>query len=163
ARRLVEAGVPLVRVNWTRIDGAPNKGTWDTHSQNSQSVKLLMPILDRAYSALLDDLTERGMLDDTLVVWAGEFGRTPNINRNGGRDHWGNVFSVALAGGGVQGGRVLGSSDSTGGQPRDGRVLPEDLQATMLHCLGVPPSAEIFDNLGRPMAATRGDVIKGLF
>src|SRR5205807_3541700 len=80
ARRLVEAGVPLVRVNWTRVPNAPNNGHWDTHSQNSAGMKRLMPILDAAYSALLEDLADRGLLDDTLVVWIGEFGRTPKLN-----------------------------------------------------------------------------------
>jgi Protein of unknown function (DUF1501) len=163
ARRLVEAGVPFVRVNWTRVKGAFNNGHWDTHSKNTGGMKQLMPIMDRAYSALLEDLGERGLLDDTLVVWTGEFGRTPKINRAAGRDHWGHVFSVALAGGGVRGGQVIGSSDRIGGHPRDGRVLPPDLAATVLHCLGIPPGSEIQDSQGRPLPASRGQVIQGLF
>ena len=115
ARRLIEAGVGLVQLNWPRVEGALNNGHWDTHSKNAEALRtVLMPRMDQAYSALLDDLTDRGLLDQTLVVWLGEFGRTPKINTNGGRDHWGPVFSVALAGGGVRGGQVYGSSDRLG-------------------------------------------------
>lgn len=160
ARRLVEAGVPLVRVNWSRVQGALNNGHWDTHSKNTEGLKQLMPIMDQAYSALLEDLALRGLLDETLVMWTGEFGRTPRINGGGGRDHWGRVFSVALAGGGVRGGVVHGSSDSIGGYPRDGRVLPSDLLATIFHCLGVRHDSEIHDALGRPIPLTRGEVIQ---
>src|SRR5262249_16817627 len=160
ARRLVEAGVPLVRVNWTRVAGAPNNGHWDTHSQNTAGMKALMPILDRAYGALLDDLADRGLLDSTLVMWTGEFGRTPKINGAAGRDHWGNVFSVALAGGGIRGGVVHGSSDRLAAYPKDGRVRPQDLTATIFHCLGVSPETEIRDALGRPLPVSRGEVIR---
>ncbi len=160
ARRLVEAGVPLVRVNWTRVAGAPNNGHWDTHQKNTAGMKALMPILDRAYSALLDDLADRGLLDSTLVMWTGEFGRTPKINGAAGRDHWGNVFSVALAGGGVRGGVVYGSSDRLAAYPKDGRVRPPDLTATIFHCLGVSPETEIRDALGRPLPVSRGEVIR---
>jgi hypothetical protein len=160
ARRLVEAGVPLVRVNWTRVAGAPNNGHWDTHQKNTEGVKALMPILDRAYGALLDDLTDRGLLDSTLVMWTGEFGRTPKINPAAGRDHWGNVFSVALAGGGVRGGIVYGSSDRLAAYPKDGRVRPQDLTATVFHCLGVSPETQIRDALGRPLPVSRGEVIR---
>ena len=106
ARRLVEAGVSLVQVNWTRMPGDTNDSpAWDTHNKNAQRLKNnLMPPMDLAYSALLEDLEERGLLDETLVIWMGEFGRTPKINGGGGRDHWGHVFSGGLAGGGVRGG-----------------------------------------------------------
>jgi len=160
ARRLVEAGVSLARVNWTRVPGAHNNGHWDTHSRNTDGLKQLMPIMDQAYSALLEDLAQRGLLDETLVVWMGEFGRTPRLNGNGGRDHWGRVFSVALAGGGVRGGTIHGASDSIAGYPRDGRVLPQDLLATIFHCLGLRPDTEIHDAQGRPLPLTRGDVIR---
>ncbi len=159
ARRLIESGVRLVRVNWTRVEKAPNNGHWDTHSSNSAGVKALMPVLDAAYTALLDDLADRGMLDDTLVIWTGEMGRTPKLNGAGGRDHWGNVFSVALAGGGVKGGVVHGSSDKIAGYPVDGRVRPDDLTATIYHTLGIPLESEITDTLGRPLPITRGQVI----
>ena len=161
ARRLVEAGVSLVQVNWTRMAGETNDSpAWDTHAKNTQNLKRLMPLMDSAYSALLEDLRVRGLLDSTLVVWMGEFGRTPKINPGGGRDHWGAVFSGTLAGGGVRGGQVIGSSDRLGGHPREGRVLPQDLQATVLHCLGQAPHTEVRDTQGRPMAITRGEVIR---
>ncbi len=160
ARRLVEAGVPLIRVNWTRLPNCPNNGHWDTHSKNSESMKKMMPTLVTAYTALLEDLSDRGMLDDTLVVWMAEFGRTPRLNGGGGRDHWGPVFSVALAGGGVKGGAVYGASDKLAAYPKDGRVSPQDLHATIYHCLGIPRDAEIHDGLGRPLAVSRGEPVK---
>lgn len=163
ARRLVEAGVPLIRVNWTRVPNALNNGHWDTHSKNSAALKQLMPLMDATYSTLLEDLGERGLLDDTLVVWMAEFGRTPKLNGAGGRDHWGHVFSVALAGGGVRGGQVIGTSDRIAGYPKDGRVLPQDLAATVLQAVGIPPGAEYQDSLGRPLPASRGSVIQQVF
>jgi hypothetical protein len=160
SRRLVEAGVSFVRVNWSRVPGAVNNGHWDTHSKNTEGLKQLMPIMDQAYSALLEDLDQRGLLDDTLVVWMAEFGRTPRINGNAGRDHWGRVFSVALAGGGIRGGMVHGASDRIAAYPRDGRVLPQDLLATICHCVGIRPDAEIHDAQGRPIPIARGEVIR---
>jgi hypothetical protein len=162
ARRLVEAGVSLVQVNWTRMPGdTDDSPAWDTHARNAQRLKNnLMPPMDLAYSALLEDLEARGLLGETLVVWMGEFGRSPRINPAGGRDHWGHVFSAALAGGGVVGGRVLGASDKLGGQPRDGRVLPQDLTATVFHCLGIAPATEVHDTLGRPVTVSRGEVLR---
>ncbi|MGH7226446.1 MAG: DUF1501 domain-containing protein, partial [Gemmataceae bacterium] len=153
ARRLIEAGVPLVQVNWTRMPGDTNDSpAWDTHNKNAQRLKNnLMPPMDLAYSALLQDLQDRGLLDETLVVWMGEFGRSPKINRGGGRDHWGRVFSTALAGGGVRGGQVLGSSDKIGALPRTGRLQPQDLTATIFHCLGYESHTEMRDTLGRPL------------
>ena len=112
--------------------------------------------MDLAYSALLEDLQQRGLLEETLVVWVGEFGRSPKINAAGGRDHWGHVFSAALAGGGVQGGAVHGASDSQGGFPLAGRVEPQDLAATIFHCLGFPPETLIHDRLNRPLAISTG-------
>ncbi|MCC6419964.1 MAG: DUF1501 domain-containing protein [Gemmataceae bacterium] len=161
ARRLVESGVPLVQVNWTRLAGKPNDGMWDTHARNAESLRsFLMPMMDEAFSALLEDLAQRGLLDETLVVWMGEFGRTPRHNGAAGRDHWGAVFSAALAGGGVRGGLVYGASDRIGAQPRDGRVRPEDLTATLFHSLGLSSDTEIRDPLGRPVPLSRGDVIR---
>jgi hypothetical protein len=160
ARRLVEAGVSLVQVNWPRFDGFPNEGSWDTHSKNTECLKgVLMPVMDQAYSALLEDLTARGLLDETLVVWTGEFGRTPKVNKNGGRDHWGSVFSAAFAGGGVKGGQVHGASDRQGAEPISGRVGAADFTATIFHCLGIDPRTEIVDSTGRPVAISRGNVI----
>jgi hypothetical protein len=165
ARRLVEAGVSLVQVNWTRmptdedVSGSP---AWDTHSKNAYRMRTaLMPFMDAAYATLLDDLAARGLLDETLVVWMGEFGRSPKLNAAAGRDHWGHVFSVALAGGGVRGGRVVGASDKVAGFPKDGRLAPQDLTATVLHCLGVPPDTQVRDTQGRPVAACTGEVIRG--
>jgi uncharacterized protein (DUF1501 family) len=160
ARRLVEAGVPLIRVNWTRLPNCPNNGHWDTHTKNTEAMRKMMPTLDTAYSALLEDLSDRGMLDDTLVVWMAEFGRTPKINGAGGRDHWGPVFSVALAGGGVKGGVIYGASDKLAAYPKDGRVTPPELHATIYHCLGIPRDAEIHDTVGRPLAVYRGEPVR---
>ncbi len=163
ARRLVEAGVGLIQINWTRIADKPNQGGWDTHAKHNEACKeFLMPMMDRAYSALIEDLETRGLLSETLVVWFGEFGRTPRFNGAGGRDHWGHVFSLALAGGGVRGGVVHGSSDKNAAYPLDGRVEPRDLIATVFHCLGHAPDTEIQDALGRPIPVSRGEVIKAI-
>jgi hypothetical protein len=166
ARRLIEAGVVFVQINWPREPGDMNSNSpvWDTHSNNSQRLRAaLMPPMDQAYSALLEDLDQRGLLAETLVLWMGEFGRTPRINAGGGRDHWGQVFSVALAGGGVRGGQVHGVSDSIGAYPRDGRVQPHDLAATILHCLGLRPDTPIHDVLGRPVPISHGEVLRQAF
>jgi uncharacterized protein (DUF1501 family) len=120
---------------------------------------VLAPTLDQALAALLEDLQQRGLLQETLVACLAEFGRTPHLNVRGGRDHWGSVFSVALAGGGVRGGQVYGASDRHGAQPKEGRVRPQDLTATILHCLGYEPHTEIHDGQGRPLPASRGQVI----
>lgn len=166
ARRLVEAGVSLVQVNWNRGVNDPDVAAspmWDTHAKNAERLKQqLMPPMDAAYSALLEDLAERGLLDETLVVWMGEFGRTPKISPNGGREHWGGVFSVALAGGGVQGGAVYGRSDRQGAFPLDGRVEPPDLIATIHHCLGYPASTEVHDREGRPLVISKGRPIEAI-
>ena len=164
ARRLVEAGVSLVQVNWTRWETDPDVApAWDTHAKNVERLKTsLMPPMDQAYSALLEDLQQRGMLEETLVVWMGEFGRSPKINPSGGRDHWGHVFSAALAGGGVQGGAVYGRSDRQGGYPLDGRVEPQDLTATVYHCLGFAPETELRDRFNRPLAISKGHPIEAI-
>ncbi len=162
ARRLVEAGVSLVQVNWTRWANDDNAApAWDTHANNAKRCKeALMPPMDQAYSALINDLSERGMLDETLIVWMGEFGRSPKINAAGGRDHWGHVFSVALAGGGATGGVVYGQSDRHGGYPIEGRVEPQDLTATIFHLLGHMPETQMIDKVGRPLAISTGKVIE---
>lgn len=164
ARRLVEAGVSLVQVNWTRWATDSNVApAWDNHAQNTQRLKtVLMPPMDLAYSALLEDLQQRGMLEETLVVWMGEFGRSPKHNAAGGRDHWGHVFSVALAGAGVQGGAVYGQSDRQGGYPIEGRVEPQDLTATIYHCLGYSPDTELHDRFGRPLTISKGRPIEAI-
>jgi Protein of unknown function (DUF1501) len=162
SRRLIEAGVSLVQTNWYRGPNEPaDNPCWDSHIDEPNRLRnVLVPPTDQAFAALLDDLSQRGILDETLVVCLAEFGRTPRYNNRSGRDHWGPVFSVALAGAGIRGGMVHGSSDRQGAQPRDGRVRPEDLTATILHCLGHAPDTEIHDSLNRPIAASRGQVIR---
>ena len=164
ARRLVEAGVRLVQVNWYRgPDEPPANPCWDSHVSESARLRdVLVPPTDRAYSALLEDLHRRGLLDETLVVCMAEFGRTPRLDGNGGRGHWGSVFSVAMAGGGVRGGQVYGASDKIGAYPRDGLVRPEDLSATIFHCLGHAPANRVPDPLGRPHPVSRGEVIRAI-
>lgn len=161
SRRLVEAGVRLVQVNWPREEGDTNIGNplWDTHSKNAERVRdVLCPQFDRSYATLIEDLAQRGLLDETLVVTLGEFGRSPKINASGGRDHWGNVFSVALAGAGIGGGQVIGASDRIGGVPDSRPVRPPDLAATIFHLLGVNPNGEFLDPLGRPRMITDAGV-----
>lgn len=164
ARRLIESGVGLVQVNWTRWETDENVApAWDTHAKNSQRLKeALMPPMDLAYSALLEDLSSRGLLEETLVVWMGEFGRSPKINAAGGRDHWGHVFSATLAGGGVQGGAVYGQSDRDAGYPLEGRVEPQDLAATIYHCLGLSPATVIHDPTGRPSPLSTGQPVAAI-
>lgn len=162
ARRLVEAGVRLVQVNWFRGSDEPKDSPcWDSHSKETDRLKkVLVPPKDQGMSALIADLAQRGLLDETLVVCLGEFGRTPKFNGRAGRDHWGPVFSIAMAGGGIRGGMVYGASDRQGAYPKDGLVRPEDLAATIYHCLGYSPETEFHDAQGRPIAITRGDVIR---
>jgi hypothetical protein len=164
ARRLVEAGVRLVQVNWYRgADEPPANPCWDSHVRESSRLKeVLVPPTDRAYSALIEDLDRRGLLDETLVVCMAEFGRTPRLDGNGGRGHWGSVFSVTLAGGGVRGGQVHGASDRMGAYPAEGRVRPEDLSATIFHCLGYAPQTEYRDPLNRPNPMSRGEVLHAI-
>ncbi|WP_435007276.1 DUF1501 domain-containing protein [Tundrisphaera lichenicola] len=164
ARRLVEAGVRLVQVNWYRGADEPGENPcWDSHVREASRLKdVLVPPTDRAFSALIEDLDRRGTLDETLVVCMSEFGRTPRIEAGGGRGHWGSVFSIAMAGGGIKGGQVFGSSDKIGGQPRENRVRPEDLSATIFHCLGHTPDTEYLDRFGRPFPVSRGEVLHAI-
>jgi hypothetical protein len=147
ARRLIEAGTRVACVSW-----APDaNATWDTHGNNFRKLKgELLPQLDAAVSGLLTDLTDRGMLDRTLVVVMGEFGRTPKVNGAAGRDHWNFCYSLVLAGGGVKGGYVHGASDRIGAKPGRNPVTPADVIATAYECLGVPPDTELRDRLARP-------------
>ncbi len=164
ARRLVEAGVRLVAVNWVRHDDGAGWQGWDSHSIHLNWCRdELMPPTDRAVSALLTDLHDRGLLDETLVIVTGEFGRTPRFNKDGGRDHWPNVFSLLVAGGGIKGGQVLGASTPDGTYPAADPVTPGDLAATLYHCLGVPLNTEIHDRQARPIPITEGQVIDRLF
>ncbi len=160
ARRLVEAGVRLVHVNWTREpgDSAVDNPMWDTHTQNADRLQdVLCPQFDVTFPALIADLESRGLLDETLVVAIGEFGRTPKINRQGGRDHWGNVFSFVMAGAGVSGGQVFGASDKQGAYPAVDPIRPHDLTATIFHLLGVDPAGMFLDRSDRPHLITRGE------
>lgn len=165
ARRLVEAGVPIVQVNMGKVQ------TWDTHSSNFRSLKdRLLPPTDRGVSALLDDLAGRGLLDETLVVVTGEFGRTPRIgastgnnNTRDGRDHWSSVFSALFAGGGVRGGQLIGQSDKFGAYPTGRPYTPGDFAATIYECLGIDPATELQDRLGRPIRLCSGEPILPLF
>lgn len=160
ARRLVEAGTRLVAVNWVRHDDGAGGQGWDTHAKHLSWTKdELLPPTDHAVSALLNDLHDRGMLDETLVVMTGEFGRTPKFNPDGGRDHWPNVFSVLVAGGGFRGGQVYGASTPDGAYVASDPVSPGDLAATMFHCLGVAPSTEVRDGLNRPFPVAEGEVL----
>ena len=159
ARRLVEAGVRLVHVQWPREpgDNAVDNPLWDTHAQNADRLEdVLCPQFDVGFSALIQDLDQRGLLDETLVVAIGEFGRTPKINAKGGRDHWGPVFSCALAGAGISGGQVFGASDKQGGHPVEDRVEPGDLTATIFHLLGLDYQSSFQDIEGREHRLTQG-------
>jgi hypothetical protein len=155
ARRLVEAGVRLVSVDcrW-----------WDTHVKGYETMRDgFLPRWDQAYSALIEDLESRGLLDSTFVLAWGEFGRTPKVNQTGGRDHYPNVFSAAIAGGGVNGGRVVGSSDSKGAFPLENPKSPQDVLATLYRHLGIDTHAQYPDHSGRPIAVLpSGNVIDEL-
>lgn len=161
ARRLCEAGVPLVCVNWHN-DG---HFFWDTHGNNFARHKNdLMPPADQAFAALLDDLAARGMLDDTLVAWVGEFGRAPRITTSSaGREHWPFCYSAVLAGGGIRGGQVYGRSDPLGDRPAADPVSPADLTATIYHALGVPHDLAVLDRQSRPAPLTAGNPLVALF
>lgn len=160
ARRLVEAGVPFVNVYDFRQQGQ----NWDSHAQNfAQHKEHLLPPADKALSALITDLEERGLLDSTLIVATGEFGRTPTINGSAGRDHWPDCYSVLLAGGGVQGGAVHGASDALGAYPARDPVTPADLAATIYWRFGFDPHQLINDRLARPWPIAAGEPIRSLF
>ena len=178
ARRLVEAGVRFVNVFWTFFD---RKGCqfnlWDNHGvatdvcgvdgqltgRQQLTHDYCTPSFDRSFSALLEDLTDRGLLDDTLVVVAGEFGRTPRINKTSGRDHWAHCYTQLLAGGGVRGGATYGSSDAQGAYVKDSPVTPDDFAATILHAFGLDPETPIPDIAGRPVRVTSGLPVTALF
>lgn len=162
ARRLVEAGVEFVHVNWFRGPDEPsNAPCWDSHAIETERLRtVLVPPFDAAFSSLMTDLKQSGRLDEILVLVLSEFGRSPRLDGNGGRGHWGHVFSVAMAGGGIRGGQVLGSSDAQAAWPASGLVTPADLTATIFHCLGYAPETEIHDPLGRPLPISRGRVLQ---
>ena len=162
ARRLVEADVQFVQVNWFRGPDEPSANPcWDSHTDETARLKnVLIPPLDMAMTALFEDLERCGRLDDTLVVCMAEFGRTPKFNARGGRDHWGHVFSIALGGGGIRGGQVIGASDDQAAYPESRIVHPQDITATIFQQLGYAPQTEIHDPAGRPLPISRGDVIR---
>jgi hypothetical protein len=174
ARRLVEAGVSLVSVIWMYI--MPNGGVsnvWDNHGGTAGlggitgyamlKEKYCIPPLDRGLSALLGDLHDRGLLDETLVAVVGEFGRTPRINKQMGRDHWGACQTALLAGGGIRGGQVYGATDAHAAYVKDRPVSPEDFLATIFHAFGLSPESEIRDRAGRPYRACEGSPLTALF
>jgi hypothetical protein len=160
SRRLIEAGVRVASITW-----APDaNATWDTHGNNFATLKnTLLPQLDAAVSSLLDDLDARGMLERTLVVVMGEFGRSPKINAAAGRDHWNFGYSLFLAGGGVKAGHVYGASDKIGGRPQSDPVTPAEIVATIYRCLGIPADLELHDQLARPLTVVpNGQPIAGV-
>jgi hypothetical protein len=149
ARRLVERGVPFIEVSLSGVDGMMNIG-WDTHAQNFDMVGRLCEVLDAGWATLMGDLRSRGLLEDTLIVWMGEFGRTPKINENAGRDHFPNAWSTVLAGGGIRGGQVVGNTGADGEQVKDRPVGVPDLLATVLRVLGIDPTKQNVGENGRP-------------
>ncbi len=161
ARRLVERGVSFVTVPWMYLHSTKN---FDTHAKHFQVMKdLLLPPMDRAFSALLEDLDDRGLMSNTLVCWTGEFGRTPKINKGAGRDHWGKVYSTVLAGAGIRGGQVYGATDKAGGEPTDNPVYVSDFIATVYKALGYDNSTLIHDRFGRPHPLMKGRPVRALF
>ena len=173
ARRLVEAGTRFVQVNWPSVaNGDPNTTAWDTHATNFGPLKNLhCPKLDSAVSSLLEDLDQSGMLEDTLVLAVGEFGRSPrmgistsgNSNAPDGRDHWPYCYTGLIAGAGVKGGQVYGKSDATGSTPLENPVHPRDILATIYHTLGIDPHTIVYNHLDQPRELVNGEPIAGIF
>ncbi len=170
ARRLVEAGTKFVTVYFSdQIGGqSTERGGWDTHGFNNTRMfpiveKYHLPITEQTLPTLLNDLEQRGLLDTTLVVWMGEFGRTPNINKNVSRDHWPQCYTTLLAGGGVKRGFVYGASDKTGAYPAEDPVRPDDLAATIYYALGIDPHTEMRTATNRPVLISDGKPVTGIF
>ena len=166
ARRLVEAGVRFVNVYFSEFIGGTGQG-WDTHGFGGQPMNpflknWLMPITDQTLPTLVEDLEQRGLLASTLIVWMGEFGRTPRINKLAGRDHWPQCYPAVLAGGGVKPGYIHGASDKIGAYPTRDPVTPDDLAATIFALLGIDPSTEIRDKLNRPFPIAKGQPIRDI-
>lgn len=166
ARRLVEAGVKFVNVYLSASIGG-DRGGWDVHGFNGKPMnpilkKHLLPITDQTLPTLLQDLDERGLLDNTLVLWMGEFGRTPRINATAGRDHWPQCYTALLAGGGIRRGHVHGVSDKIGAYPLQDPVKPDDIAATVFEQLGIDPESEVYDPLNRPLPIAAGEPIRGI-
>jgi hypothetical protein len=171
ARRLVESGVRLVTISWMYIQKNGNvANVWDNHGpfEGLNGTEMLkarycLPSLDQGFSALMDDMKSRGLLDETLVAMWGEFGRTPKLNASQGRDHWGACQSAVFAGGGIRGGQIYGSSDKDAAYPATNPVSPEDMLATVYHALGLSPEAEFRDPLNRPHRLVEGRPLTELF
>ncbi len=170
ARRLVESGVKFVTVYFAQSIGGRSRkdGGWDTHGfDNTRMYEILpewhFPVTDHTLPVLLNDLSDRGLLDETLVIWMGEFGRTPKINANVSRDHWPKCYTVLMAGGGVQGGAVYGASDKYGAVPDRDPVTTGDLAATMYYALGIDHTIEVHDNLNRPLPIAKGRPVTEIF
>jgi hypothetical protein len=166
ARRLVEAGARFINVYFSQSIGGC-EGGWDTHGFNDKPMypilkNYLLPITNQTLPTLLEDLDDRGLLDTTLVVWVGEFGRSPKINNIAGRDHWPQCYPALLAGGGIKRGHVFGASDKTGAFPANDPLRPDDLSATMFYLLGIDPKTEVTDALNRPLPISAGKVIEGV-
>jgi hypothetical protein len=169
ARRLLEAGVRFVTVYYSNSIGGRGKGGWDTHGDNFNQLRdRLLPNTDRAVPTLIEDLEARGLLDETLVVWMGEFGRSPKIVNTAkfgadGRDHWPHCYTVLFAGGGITPGAVYGASDRIGAYPASDPVSPDDIAATMFWALGIDPATEVYDTLHRPLPIAAGKPITPIF
>jgi hypothetical protein len=174
ARRLVEAGVGLITITWMYVfPHGQVSNVWDNHAgYGIHGAKtgfdllrspVCLPAVDQGLSALIEDLNDRGLLDRTLIAAAGEFGRTPKVNKDGGRDHWGACQSAFFAGGGIRGGQVYGNSDKVGAYPSDNPVSPGDFLATIYHALGLDPEDELRDRENRPHRLVDGTPVTGLF
>lgn len=166
ARRLIEVGVRFVTVYFSQSIGGKGSEGWDTHQENFKDLReRLLPATDQTVPTLINDLEARGLLDDTLVLWMGEFGRGPQIgDRDGkGRGHWPDCYTVMMAGGGIRGGTIFGQSDAKGAYPAADPVGPEDIAATLYWALGMDPASEVFDTQGRPLPISLGQPIRALF
>jgi hypothetical protein len=158
ARRLVEAGIRFVTVYYS-----PGIVGWDTHQQNFKLLReKLLPATEQTVPTLIEDLESRGLLDETMVVWTGEFGRTPKINKDAGRDHWPQCYTLLMAGGGLKRGFVYGASDSSAAYPKDDPCSPDDIAATMFYCMGIDPATELRNHVNQPIPASRGTPIMPL-
>jgi hypothetical protein len=158
ARRLIERGVRFVNVSWDNFSARyqVSRAGWDTHENNFPMMRTMLPDFDQTYSAFIEDLDRRGLLDETLVVTMGEMGRTPKINAKGGRDHWTYCYSVLLAGAGIRGGTIYGASDRQAAYIKDSPVHIRDICATIYHLLGIDPEMPVYDRAGRPIAIAHG-------
>jgi hypothetical protein len=166
ARKLVESGVRFVTVYFSQGIGGKGSEGWDTHQENFKDLReRLLPMSDQTVPTLISDLESRGLLQDTLVLWMGEFGRGPQIgDRDGkGRGHWPDCYTVMMAGGGVRGGKIFGQSDAKGAYPAADPVGPEDIAATLYWALGIDPASEVLDTQGRPLPISSGQPIRALF